>query len=718
MFFVTGSLLAKSFERRAWHQVLRDRFRRLLLPLWIFALVAWAAMGVAAHRTSTSVPWHRLPAWLLPLGDPHGSDWEAGWMSSPLWYIRAVVWLMIASPALHWAVRRNRRVAFGVPIALVFALDVIDRHPTWTLGAAPRLVWQVGDFALYAIFLMAGFLQRAGTFAAIGARRWVSLALLLGGFAVAWRVTQPVPLGVVNNSHPLHLLVGAAWLALAMAAQPLLAAAVARRRVGGAIRFVAQRAYTIYLWHTTAIIIALNVVDDRRYPYGLRSVSLAVFVASGVAVAVALFGWLEDVAAGRPARVWPTQPITAGRRRSFARALAAVVVLLTATVPIALPPAATMAATSNRPPTPSQQPPRPTFSMSTVPLTAAVPMVTGPATEPPRDTKVDQATAVLPELVERDAIATALNDELTRWATVNVVPGAVVGIARGYDVLWTGATGVRLRDGAPVAVTDYLDIMSITKLFTAALIYRLVDASQIDLDAPLPPLRAVSGLQLDRRITPRQLLAHRSGLVNYRETPQYIANPASIDTPGKALLATASQPLNFEPGSGYAYSSSNYLALGFLLEQITGESYDQLLYEQLLEPLNLRHTSHRAAEPGEPAHATAGVITTIVDLLTAGTAILRDHFGMSDTAHGQMIRIDPMTGAGAGSFGFCPCGLDSQGDAHFSAVGNFGGTTLLIYVPTAGLTMVMDVTDWLWFEGRLDAVMNELLALGAMTAGL
>jgi CubicO group peptidase (beta-lactamase class C family)/peptidoglycan/LPS O-acetylase OafA/YrhL len=725
MFFVTGSLLAKSFDRRRWPTVLRDRFRRLLLPLWMLALAAWIAMVVAAHRTGTTVPWQRLPAWILPLGDPHGSAWEAGWMSSPLWYIRAVVWLMIASPILRWATRRYRRAALGLPITVVFALDVVGRHPTWTVAAAPRLVWQIGDFALYAVFLMGGFLHRDGLFAAVSPRRWVTFALSFGAAAAAWRVTQPVPLGVVNNSHPLHLFVGAAWLALALAAQPLLAAAVSLRVVGPAIRFVAQRAYTIYLWHTTAIIIALNLVDGHRYPYGLRSVSLLVWVTIGTAIAVALCGWIEDMAAGRPARLWPSQPVVTPARRSMLVRIAvpAFVSLTAVVVPLALPQSATTAAASSRPPTPSQQPPRPTFTAVTdvaalaSPFVPVLPAAGSPAAVADTSSAADTAT-MLPELLERDAIAAALQDDLDRWAVANNVPGAVVGIARGYDVLWSGATGMRLADGKRTAVTDALEIMSVTKLFTAALVYHFADAGMIDLDAPLPPLHAVPGLHLDSRITSRQLLSHRSGLVNYRATPQYVANPAAIDTPSKALLATGSQPLLFAPGTAYDYSSSNYLALGFLLEQITGKTFDQLLEQVLLDPLGLDHTSHRGPGPGEPAQATAGIVTTISDLAAAGTAILRDHFGMSAAAHAQMTGIDPATGAGAGSFGFCPCVIGANGLPQFFAVGHFGGTTLVVYAPVVGLTMVLDVTDSLWPDGRLDAITAELVALGAMAAGL
>src|SRR5204862_4932190 len=113
--------------------------------------------------------------------------------------------------------------------------------------------------------------------------------------AVAWRLTQPVPLGVVNNSHPLHLFVGSAWLAVALALQQPLARLGAGRVLGPAVRAIGRRSLTIYLWHTAAIIVAVNVLDalgvDGSVAY---PVALIALTGAGVAVAVTLSGPVED----------------------------------------------------------------------------------------------------------------------------------------------------------------------------------------------------------------------------------------------------------------------------------------------------------------------------------------------------------------------------------------------------------------------------------------
>src|SRR5918998_1998454 len=67
MFFVTGSLLAKSLGRRSTRTVLVDRFRRLLIPLWAFGLVAWLAMALVAIWSNDPLPLHQALAWIFPL---------------------------------------------------------------------------------------------------------------------------------------------------------------------------------------------------------------------------------------------------------------------------------------------------------------------------------------------------------------------------------------------------------------------------------------------------------------------------------------------------------------------------------------------------------------------------------------------------------------------------------------------------------------------------
>lgn len=685
MFFVTGSLLAKSMTRRPPATVLRDRFRRLLVPLWAFAGAAWLAMAVAAARTGTHLPLHRAVVWLFPVVDPHGSAWEGGWLSTHLWYLRTLVWLLLAAPFLLRAVRRWGAAVLLVPVAGVFAIDAAMRDGG-LLVRYHATAWAAGDLVLYSAFLMAGFVHRDRGLRTVSRRGWVVIAVVAAGAATVWRLTQPVPLGVVNNSHPMHLFVGAAWLSLALAGRDLLTRMASGPRVGGAVRAIGRRSLTIYLWHTAAIIVALNVLEAAGIDGPLHTVGLVGLTVAGTLLAVHLFGWVEDLAARRPLAAPRHRPARLVSRPIVALATLAAVTGVVVAVPRDrrghLSEAAAAARSPRRPPMPSQPPPAPTFT----PVEATSQVAAEPIT-------VEATSTLAPRL---DAM-------LADWLDRSGAGGAVVGID-GPGLRWKGAVGSRPDTGAPVRVGDRIELASLTKLFTAALVHRFADEGRIDLDGPLPPLRSLPDFPYDDGITVAQLLDHSSGLVNYLDTDLYHFDESLIDSPAAAVMAAVAHPLAFDPGDSYLYSSTNFLTLGLLLEDVSGRSIDDLFRDDLFNPLKLQDTVHLAPAPGWPRGGSSGIETSLDDLLTAGTGILRNHVGLSDQAHDRMMAVDHESGFGPGTFGFCPCHLDSEGNPQFFAVGYYGATTLLGYVPTLDLTVAVDLTDSLGVNGGYDAV--------------
>jgi CubicO group peptidase (beta-lactamase class C family) len=520
----------------------------------------------------------------------------------------------------------------------------------------------------------------------------VALAVVAAAAAAAWRLTQPVPLGVVNNSHPLHLFVGTAWLAAALAAEKPLARLGASRLGHRPVRAIGSRALTIYLWHTTAIIVAVNVLDARGIDGPVaHPVGLIALTALGTAVAVALFGWVEDLAAGR-------RPVPAGRRTTaLLRPALALGVALVVGGAVLLPAddgpeggasqaaaAATGGRAGRRPPVPSRPPPPPTFER-------AVPSGTEPS---PAETLTPHA---------EDRFVAGLGGVVERWVEDTGIGGALVGVA-GPRVRWTGATGVRPETGVPVLAGDRIELASLTKLFTAALVHHYADAGLVDLQAPVPEVAALPDFPYDAGITVAQLLDHSSGLVNYLDTDEYAADPDAVHDPVSGVRASLTQGLAADPGASYLYSSTNYLVLGLLLEEVTGRPFSELLADVYFRPLALGDTLHRPPEPAWPRGGTAGIETSLPDLLTAGTAILRDHEAMSSAAHAHMTRVDASSGFGPGTFGFCPCRLDSDGAPQFFAIGYYGATTLLGYAPSLDLTIAVDLVDSLGTNGGYAAV--------------
>jgi len=160
---------------------------------------------------------------------------------------------------------------------------------------------------------------------------------------------------------------------------------------------------------------------------------------------------------------------------------------------------------------------------------------------------------------------------------------------------WEGTSGKSSMDiNTSTLTSDTLFLIySTTKTFTAALILDLVAENKISLSDKVSkwPLFA-SFSNINPEISIEQLLNHSSGIGDYVTNLifQYmvISNPAKEWQPLEMLYYTG-MPV-FEPGKGQEYSSSNYIILGLIAEQVTDSAFYQLLRKRYFEPLGLNQT--------------------------------------------------------------------------------------------------------------------------------
>nr|WP_269204737.1 serine hydrolase domain-containing protein [Motilibacter deserti] len=172
---------------------------------------------------------------------------------------------------------------------------------------------------------------------------------------------------------------------------------------------------------------------------------------------------------------------------------------------------------------------------------------------------------------------------------------------------WQQATGLARLDPAQAWRRDEkLRIGSVTKTFTATLVLQLVDEGRLSLtdtvESWLPGL--VPG---GDHITLRQLLQHTSGVFNYSEDPAFLtafgSDPGRGFEPRELLAYAVAHPPLFPPGQGWSYSNTNYVLLGLVLEQASGESLRSLLRDRILKPVGLTHTKLPADEAVPGKHA-------------------------------------------------------------------------------------------------------------------
>ena len=144
--------------------------------------------------------------------------------------------------------------------------------------------------------------------------------------------------------------------------------------------------------------------------------------------------------------------------------------------------------------------------------------------------------------------------------------------------------------GIPARGDAYFKIASISKLYTAVVITKLVAEGRLSLNGTLAEyLPELAGrIEHAGDITLRMLVQHRSGIPNYTDTPDYWAHPG--ETAQKDLELVLDRPADFAPDQRHAYCNTNYLLLDRIIERTLGHGRFQAIQERILTPLHLRRT--------------------------------------------------------------------------------------------------------------------------------
>lgn len=131
-------------------------------------------------------------------------------------------------------------------------------------------------------------------------------------------------------------------------------------------------------------------------------------------------------------------------------------------------------------------------------------------------------------------------------------------------------------------------IASITKTFTAAAILQLEQQGKLKLTDPLS--KYIPDFLNGDRITIEQMLSHTSGLPDFYSLPEYSGKKNQRVTLADLIAWVKTKPLDFLPGSKSSYSNTGYAFLAYIVEQVSGKSYDEYLAEAILKPAGLKDT--------------------------------------------------------------------------------------------------------------------------------
>ena len=169
------------------------------------------------------------------------------------------------------------------------------------------------------------------------------------------------------------------------------------------------------------------------------------------------------------------------------------------------------------------------------------------------------------------------------------VPGLAVGILKNNRIIQLKGYGLRdIKHALPVNSDTYFGVGSCTKSFTATAIGILVDEGILEWDTPigkyLPSFKMKDPVATER-MTPRDLLTHRSGLPGHN-----FAWIASAETRNAIVKRLRYLDLNKDIRTTYQYSNLMYLVAGALIENVTGISWERFISERIFKPLGMKNS--------------------------------------------------------------------------------------------------------------------------------
>ncbi len=245
-------------------------------------------------------------------------------------------------------------------------------------------------------------------------------------------------------------------------------------------------------------------------------------------------------------------------------------------------------------------------------------------------------------------------------------------------------------------------IGSITKMFTATLIMKAVEAKKLSLDQTLD--KYYPQVENAKKITIRQMLTHRSGIHNITNDSVYLSYYTQPKSEKELMGLIASSKSDFEPDSKSGYSNSNFIILTYILENIYHKPYADILKEQILIPGSLSSTHYGGkinankneaysyfykttwaqepeTDPSIPLGAGA-IVSTPTDLTSFITQLFAGKFVSTQTLD-TMKSIRDNFGIGMGKFPYA----NSTSYGHTGGIDGF--QSILVYFPEEQLSVAI-----------------------------
>lgn len=188
------------------------------------------------------------------------------------------------------------------------------------------------------------------------------------------------------------------------------------------------------------------------------------------------------------------------------------------------------------------------------------------------------------------AINTSRLDSLFDALSKNNKTMGSVAIAKNGKIIYTrslGYSNISDNENTPASSKTLYRIGSITKMFTATMIFQLIEENRISLNTNLKNF--FPNIPNANKITIRTLLNHRSGLFDFvdDQDPVWLTRP---QTKQMIVSKIIKGKIHFLPNENFSYSNTGYLLLAYIIEKITNQTYNENLQKRICKKIQLKNT--------------------------------------------------------------------------------------------------------------------------------
>jgi serine beta-lactamase-like protein LACTB len=302
--------------------------------------------------------------------------------------------------------------------------------------------------------------------------------------------------------------------------------------------------------------------------------------------------------------------------------------------------------------------------------------------------------------------------DITAFMSQEQAPSVSVAIVKDGKLAWTGAYGFSdLENSVPAKTSTMYRLASISKPITATAVMQLAEAGKLDLDAPIQKY-CPAFPEKQWPITARELLGHLAGVRHYKHPDEW-KSTMHYESVTESLDFFKADPLDFEPGTKYQYSTFAFSILGCAVEGASGMKFINYLQEKVFRPAGMEHIQaddafaiipnrargYRKTEKGEVVNTVladtsnkipgGGMISTATDLADFAIATMHAKLASPATLEKmwtpQSMRDGKKTGSGL-DWGLA----EIKGHKKVSHSGAQPGTsTDLILVPDLNAAVVV-----------------------------